>query len=947
MLFVGLVSGALLASGLVDIYFSYQEQKRALVTIQREKAIAAAARIEQFIKEIERQVAWAAQARIETPLTLEERRFENLRLLRQTPAVTEIRLLDASGHLKLKVSRLSMDMVAGDADFSRDPTFVGARSGRTYFGPVYFRKESEPYMTMAIAGRSERAGVTLAEVNLKFIWDVVSQIKVGEAGRAYVVDAGGYLIAHPDINLVLQKTDMSSFAHVQRARADGPVSGERPDEATIAHDLRGLKILTASAPIQPPGWIVFVDLPVGEAFAPLYASIYRTAIFVLFGIGLSILASLGLARRMVAPIRAIQGGAARIGAGALEHRIEVQTGDELEQLAHEFNRMAAQLQDSYSSLERKVEERTTELSESLAQQVATAENLSVMARSLTDLGPVLDALIANAGRLCGVRDVHVFLVEGDNRRLIASHGVPDIAALGTDTRVPRRSVTGRAITERRVIHVADLAAEVDGEFPGSKPFQQRWGTRTILAVPLLREGAPLGAIVIRRPEVHPFSDGQIALLKTFADQAVIAIENARLFDELQARNRDLTEALEQQTATSEILRVISGSLTDLQPVLEAVVKRAAQLCDAEHVYVLLVDEQALRLAASSGSLPTAEIRPLRRELVAGRAVVDRQIVHVEDVQVALDEFPLAMSQSLGVATRTVLAIPLLREGVAIGVIQARRLEVRPFSDKQIALLRTFANQAVIAIENVRLFQELREKSQQLEIANQHKSAFLANMSHELRTPLNAIIGFSEILLDPSLQVTDEERAQFLTDIFNGGTHLLKLINEVLDLARVEAGRMELQIAPAILVDILDAAQSTMRPLAAKKRIKLRVDSDGSIPKFPMDAGRVKQVLLNLVGNAIKFTPEGGDVWVRADSDDRRVRIEVGDTGPGIPIEDRERIFLEFQQVKAGSGVVTPEGTGLGLALARKFVELHGGDLWVDSEEGKGSRFFFTLPISSI
>jgi len=947
VLFVGLVSGALLASGLVDIYFLYQEQKQALVAIQREKAIAAAARIEQFIKEIERQVAWVAQARSATPLTLEQRRVENLRLLRQTPAVTEVKLLDASGRLKLKVSRLSMDVVAGDADFSRDPAFLGARPGRTYFGPVYFRKESEPYMTMAIAGRTERAGVTLAEVNLKFIWEVVSQIKVGEAGRASVVDAGGYLIAHPDINLVLQKTDMSSFAHVQRARADKPVSGEHVDDATIARDLRGLKILTASAPIPPLGWIVFVDLPVGEAFAPLYASIYRTVIFVLFGIGLSILASLGLARRMVAPIRAIQGGAARIGAGALEQRIEVRTGDELEQLAHEFNHMAAQLQDSYSSLERKVEERTAELSQSLAQQMATAENLSVMARSLTELGPVLDALIANAGRLCGVRDVHVFLVEGDNRRLIASHGVPDIAALGTDTRVPRRSVTGYAITERRVIHVADLAAEVDGAFPGSKPFQQRWGTRTILAVPLLREGAPLGAIVIRRQEVHPFSDGQIALLKTFADQAVIAIENARLFDELQARNRDLTEALEQQTATSEILRVISGSLTDLQPVLDAVVKRAAQLCDAEHAYVLLVEEDALRLAASSGSLPTAEFRPLRRELVAGRAVVDRQIVHVEDVQVALDEFPLAMSQSLGVATRTVLAIPLLREGVAIGVIQARRLEVRPFSDKQIALLTTFANQAVIAIENVRLFQELREKSQQLEIANQHKSAFLANMSHELRTPLNAIIGFSEILLDPSLRVTDEERTQFLTDIFNGGTHLLKLINEVLDLARVEAGRMELQIAPAILVDILDAAQSTMRPLAAKKRIKLRVDSDGSIPRFPMDAGRVKQVLLNLMGNAIKFTPDGGDVWVRADCDDRRVRVEVGDTGPGIPIEDRERIFLEFQQVKAGSAVVTPEGTGLGLALARKFVELHGGDLWVDSEEGKGSRFFFTLPISRI
>ncbi len=242
-------------------------------------------------------------------------------------------------------------------------------------------------------------------------------------------------------------------------------------------------------------------------------------------------------------------------------------------------------------------------------------------------------------------------------------------------------------------------------------------------------------------------------------------------------------------------------------------------------------------------------------------------------------------------------------------------------------------------------QELREINAQLEAASRHKSAFLAGMSHELRTPLNAIIGFSEVLLDPSLKVTEEERLQFLTDTLNGGKHLLKLINEVLDLSKIEAGRMDLNIDPALLIDILDAIQTTMRSLAAQKAIDLRVENDSGIPSIPMDAARIKQVLLNLVGNAIKFTPEAGKVWVRADAVDGSVRVEVGDTGPGIAVEEQERIFLEFEQIKRVAGSGKPEGTGLGLALARRFVEMHGGKIWVESELGKGSRFIFTLPTS--
>ena len=260
----------------------------------------------------------------------------------------------------------------------------------------------------------------------------------------------------------------------------------------------------------------------------------------------------------------------------------------------------------------------------------------------------------------------------------------------------------------------------------------------------------------------------------------------------------------------------------------------------------------------------------------------------------------------------------------------------------VELLKTFATQSVLAIQNARLFREIEDKGRQIEAANRHKSEFLASMSHELRTPLNAIIGFSEVLLDPTMPVTDEERLQFLTDVLVSGKHLLGLINEILDLAKVEAGKMELQIEPALLQDVIEAVSNTMRSLAAKKSIDLRTECDERLDLIPMDGARIKQVLLNLVGNAVKFTPEAGKIWVRAAAEDGEAQIEVSDTGPGIPPEDRERIFLEFQQVGRDAG--KPQGTGLGLALAKKFVEMHGGRIWVESEIGKGSLFSFTLPL---
>jgi len=381
-LFVAVVCVALITNGIFEIWISYREHRDSLIKIQHEQAEAAAAKIGEFIKEIESQVGWTTQLSWSVE-TLEQRRFDALRLLRQVPAITELAQVDASGKEQLRVSRLAMDVVGSGTDLSKDPKFFEAVKNKIYYGPVYFRRQSEPYMTLSLAGTRRDTGVSIAEVNLKLIWDVVTKIKVGQTGQAYVVDKRGRLIAHPDISLVLRNTDMTGLAQVKAAQnAQANVGADNTEAAT---DIGGHKVLTAFAPVAPLGWTVFVELPIEEAYQPLVAYVLRAGMVLLAALCLAALAGTFLARRMVVPIKALQAGAARLGSGDLSQRISVKTGDELETLADQFNDMAGRLEESYTDLERKVELRTRELAKSL-DDLHTAQDRLVQTEKLASLG---------------------------------------------------------------------------------------------------------------------------------------------------------------------------------------------------------------------------------------------------------------------------------------------------------------------------------------------------------------------------------------------------------------------------------------------------------------------------------------------------------------------------------------------------------------------------------
>jgi signal transduction histidine kinase len=601
-------------------------------------------------------------------------------------------------------------------------------------------------------------------------------------------------------------------------------------------------------------------------------------------------------------------------------------------------------------------QRTDDLTESLQQQTATADMLKVISRSTFDLQAVLDTLVESAARLCEADSAAIHRPQGQAYPYVASYGLSREFDEYTRERpvVPGRgSVVGRAVLERRPVRVHDVQADPEYTLAEAAKIG---GYRTVLGVPMLREGVPIGVLALTRSEVRPFTERQIELVTTFADQAVIAIENVRLFDDVQARTRALTEALEQQTATAEVLEIISSSPGELDPVFKAMLEKATQLCEARFGNLFLREEDAFRAVARHGA-PTAyeqlwQTDPFVRlkehpRVPLARISETREALHIADLRaepayIEGDTRMIALVEAAG--ARTLLTVPMLKEDELIGAIVIYRQEVRPFTDKQIALVTNFAHQAVIAIENTRLLKEIQDKNRQLQQASEYKSQFVSSVSHELRTPLNAIIGLTDMLVTNAPRFGIEKALEPLNRVHRAGIHLLGLINQVLDLSKIEAGKLELNPQTVQLAPLINDVISTAGQLAEQNKNRLVVDAQENLGTLTVDPMRLRQILLNLLSNACKFTKAGVvELAARKVSNGTNfIEFSVSDTGIGMTPEQQEKLFEEFSQADETTAQHFG-GTGLGLAITRKLARMMGGDVTVISEPGKGSVFTVRLP----
>ena len=596
----------------------------------------------------------------------------------------------------------------------------------------------------------------------------------------------------------------------------------------------------------------------------------------------------------------------------------------------------------------------SELREALEQQTATSEVLQVISSSPGDLQPVFATMLENAVRICDAKFGNIYRWDGEVLHLAAMHNTPE--TLGefrrhSTFRPAPHSATGRVLATKTAIQIADVAAEpayLELRDPNYVAAVELGGVRTLMIVPMLKENELVGLFSLFRQQVRPFTDKQIALVTSFASQAVIAIENARLLNELRQRTDELSRSVEELRALGEVSQAVNSTL-DLETVLSTIVAKAVQLSGTEAgaIYVFDAVQREFHLQATYGMDRELIDVLTQRRIGLDDPNVAQALAQPEPIQIAdlKEEAPSDLNEiTLRAGYRARLVAPLLRGEEIVGLLVVRRRTPGAFPQNTVDLIKTFAGQSALAIQNARLFHEIEDKSRQLEVASRHKSQFLANMSHELRTPLNAILGYTELILDNIYGEAPGQMRSVLERVQTNGKHLLGLINDVLDMSKIEAGQVTLSLSDYSLEELIRGVYVAVEPLATQKNLVLRTSIEPGLPVGHGDERRLAQVLLNLVGNAIKFT-EAGEVAIEASHSDDFFRVAVRDSGPGIAAADQAKIFEEFQQVD-NTPTRQKGGTGLGLAISKRIVEMHGGRILVDSELDKGSTFTISIPVNA-
>ena len=956
LIFTILLSGGLITAGLLELYFRFLEIREDVSLLQGEAAKAVASSIARYILEIEGEMKEVALSQQLTRREFSpENQFELMKLLKTVPAITEVIALDERGVPKAHVARFRTVFSDEEPNYSRSPSFSQASQGVTFFGPVHFVNDTDPYMTIAVPRErypGSVIGVLQCEVNLRHIWEIIRDTSTGKNGYAYIVSRSGHIIAHPDISLVLQKRRANHLRQVQAALRPAPAIEE--PKTIVSENLDGEKVLSAFGYLPSLDWAVIFERPLDDAYQPLYGSLARTSSLLLVGLGVSLFASLMVARRVVHPLQTLRLGVERISKGDLNYHLELKTGDEIEVLADEFNKMTGALQEAYGGLEKKVAERTQELRETLERQTAIAEMLRAMS-SLTNLQALWDTMTANAVRLAHAKGGVIRLRDTTGVLRFVSYYRDEGSKLfeveNISVRADEESATTWAVRGRKPVQLHDIWNE-------RQNFRSPIGktsVRTVLAVPILRQDLAIGAIVIFRDTVEPFTDREIDLMTTFADQAVIAMENVRLFEELQTRTSDLARSVEELQALGSVSQAVSSTL-DLPTVLSTIVLHAVKLSGADAAGLCEFHEATGRFSFQVNYCLSDELiqaveqsRVPLGESVLGRAVASRAPLQVADIY---DEpnYPLrTIVDRMGL--RAILGVPLIREGTVIGALLVGRKMPGLFPEQTVDLLQTFATQSVVAIQNARLFRNIEEQRSQLESANQRlqeldrlKSAFVSNVSHELRTPLTAIESLIDNMLDGLTGRLNEKQIRYISGVKESTDRLARLIEDLLDLSVIEAGRIELKPASFSVSNLIHQVAESLRPVAQDKLIALELPSANGNLMAWADRDKITQVLTNLIANAINFTPPNGKVELSVESVNggEWLRMNVADTGPGIPRDEAEKIFDEFYQV-GHPGRVKTKGVGLGLAISKKLIEMHGGTIGVKSVVGEGSTFFFTVP----